>query len=309
MITLIVGVPGSGKTWYAVEKLIPKLMKRKKKCFSNIREHTDAHKTFGFEDDFTVSEFDNSLVILDEVQFFSLRDSKGLFFQHLTIHRHTGRDYIFITQSVAAIPRKWHGLIEKTIEISSIAGSQYSRARHYQGLPKLANPVLAEEKFHPCATDKYKTVEDGVDETKRAVPFYVWKMAFGLFATFSFTAFLGFAVYNHFFNEEHLVKEALASTTPVIDQLEKSKTLKPDSPQGDKLNNEFPPVNPQLSSFPMGLDDALAFLDSGDEIQRVARCGGNVYSDNPYYKCNQKSRTLVSGNVQSFRLSSDYSYD
>jgi len=310
MITLIVGVPGSGKTWYAVEKLIPKLLKSKKRCFSNIRGHVDAKKTFGFDEDFTISDFDNSLVVLDEVQFFSLRDASGVFFRHLTVHRHTGRDYVFITQSTAALPRKWLGLVEKTIEISSIAGSQFSRARHYQGIPKITNPVLAEEKFKPCATDKYQTVEEGVEETKRTVPFYVYKMAGGLCAAVAVTGFIAFAVMNHFFPDKEKSAVVVAEANVQGDHLDNTKVipvLEDESKPDESTIAETKAINPQIAHFPMNLDDALSFLDDGKPIHHIVKCGKNFYSDNPNIDCNLRRRRLVSGSVESFRLSSDYS--
>jgi len=308
MITLIVGVPGSGKTFYAVERLIPNLLKKKPVCFSNIRKHVDSKSVFGFDDDFTVSEYDNALIVLDEVQFFSLRDARGELFRHLTIHRHSGREYIWITQSVSAIPRKWLGLVERTIEISSIAGSQLSRARYYQGLPRRDNPVLSEVRFLPGATDKYQTVEDNAQEIKRTVPFYVWKMAAALVGVISLTAFLGFYAFGHFMGRgEASISKVSVSSKPAM------KRAEPEVLSGSGLSEAESkgdsPAKPATHVYvwPLSLEESQRFL-ADHSPKRFAVCNKHTFSDNPYYHCSQKSRKLT-GHGQSFRLFVDQSID
>jgi len=172
MITLIVGRPRTGKTYYLAVILLQRMQRLfpRRPVVSNVRGHVGVQHKIDFQDDFTDRKYDKSLIVLDEVQFYSTRDKTGDMFKHFTVHGHQERDYVFITQSTAALPAKWLGLVERTIKIETVAGSQISRALHYVGSPMRGDEPIETETFRPRSTDLYKTCEDGMTPPTRKMP-------------------------------------------------------------------------------------------------------------------------------------------
>ncbi len=296
MIYLIVGKPRSGKSYYMATKLVPRLQKaaqakgKKFRLISNIRGHVDADVTIDFQDDFTDRKYDNSTLILDEVQYFSARDNKGLMFQHFTTHGHQGRDYYWITQSVAAIPRKWQGLVEKTIKIEPVAGSSISRAIHYIGIPRKGDMPMEVETYRPGPTDKYKTVEDGAEVPKRRMPGKVWALAAACVCAALAAPVAAYAVYKHFTTGNivaGLAKEKAAEVS--------HPSLSPPKPVQFSAASKSVTVSPvEAFSSPVkqtklsGVEAEIAKLGPLDDFhpkpkpqQVFIGCGGTYFSDVP----------------------------
>jgi len=307
MITLIVGRPRTGKTYYLCVVLLERLQRafKKRPLVSNVRGHQDVTHVLNFDDDFTDRKYDKSLIILDEVQFYSCRDKKGEMFQHFTVHGHQERDYVWITQSTSALPTKWLGLVERTIKIETVAGSQISRALHYVGTPMRSDEPIESETFRPRATDLYKTVEDGMQPPKRRMPSKVWML---LFASLFFCVGApmgGYFMVSHFINKtsvetvsahtEKIIEDASSNHTGFITSAHasvfKDSFKEPQKKvfsvlHGDKFINKI--ENPQQLRFPMSVEEATARFTK--DVTLYYSCGGRAVSDTRRFRNCSKTR-------------------
>lgn len=125
MIILITGTPGSGKTLFAVSKIMQYAKENKREIFADI----DGLNIDGIEkspEDWRETP-DGSIVIYDEAQqhtrFAATRGqrSQDEIVQAMEVHRHTGHDIIFITQS----PKFLHN------HILDLVGEHYHLHRPY----------------------------------------------------------------------------------------------------------------------------------------------------------------------------------
>lgn len=107
MITLITGVPGAGKTSEAVTEL---LQAKGTKYTVGCPVKGIAEVEFA-----AVKDLQNATILIDEAHFF-LNDAS--FQQFLTVHRHSGLDFIFTTQDFSLLPRKVLPLVGKHRHLS-----------------------------------------------------------------------------------------------------------------------------------------------------------------------------------------------
>ena len=308
MITLIVGVPGSGKTWFAVEKLIPaKLRASGLRLASNIRGHVDADLIIDDDADITNPRFDKKLIVLDEVQFVALRDKKNEMFQHFTVHRHTQREYLWITQSLSALPKKWLGLVERTIKVSPVAGSATSRAQEYLGLPRVIDLPVNSTMFRPGPTDKYQTVETGFETMKRRVPGKVIALSIALIASvMAAPLMIGYAYQN--FGGGELFKltagqqsGGFLSLSGSGDEADRLSSSKPEAQEYQESSDsessddaEDPPTPSSIVTFPMDYEASLKYLDAPESVADVYDCRGEFFTDN----CNKPAPQFDRHNLQ-----------
>jgi len=312
MITLIVGRPRTGKTYYLVVLLLERLQRLfpKRQVVSNVRGHVGVKHPISFQDDFIDRKYDKSLIILDEVQFYSVRDKSGEMFRHFTVHGHQERDYVWITQSTAALPVKWLGLVERTIKIETVAGSQISRALHYVGAPMRGDEPIETETFRPRSTDLYKTVEDGMSPPKRKMPS---KVLFLFFAALFFVVAApmgGYFMITHFINKTTVLNDvkkpvvpsdssfitsahaSVPSVSPVpsVPPVPKNFSLA----KGSKLYHydnssnhididEGYNVDDHLIRYPLSVDDAIRLFDKPSKT--FFSCNRTKFSDTKYFKC------------------------
>ncbi len=124
MITLITGVPGSGKSLYAV-KLILEYLKEGRTVYADI----DGLNIEGVEkspDDWRDTP-DGSVVVYDECQQRFGPDGQGRAknptIQALEIHRHTGHDLVFITQRERLLHAHIRDLVGRHYHIQRQYGS------------------------------------------------------------------------------------------------------------------------------------------------------------------------------------------
>lgn len=200
MIVYVEGMPGVGKTYYTVNNIIPELVKRRQgfggysAVFTNIRGYNDFDaKPFDIQNLFEK----NSLYVIDEVQQYN--DRAEFLFRHFCVHRHYGQDIVIITQIKDALPRKFFGVVERSVQVEPIVGSQFSRAVHKVGKPNANNRlVIKVDHFKPGPCDKYKTVDDGSEVTSRRVPTRFLVYVGLLFCFVCMTVGGGFWAYRHF---------------------------------------------------------------------------------------------------------------
>jgi hypothetical protein len=158
MITLVFGVPGSGKTFWAVHTIRKKILQESDIFFrvrddclliTNLRLRLDSQDNYIFIENwedwfqfFNVNFWQQNInwwsgkkvwLIMDECQrFFMIAKENPEVWFYLQYHRHLSHNLIFITQTPKSIPGKLYELCEfiiesvpRSINIFSVAGFRY----------------------------------------------------------------------------------------------------------------------------------------------------------------------------------------
>lgn len=133
MMTLITGTPGSGKTLYAVSRIIEEAAKGRL-IFSNI-DGLSVPGVHPMPDDLDWRNTpDGSLVVYDEAQQHEMfknigkGNSKEPIVSDMEVHRHTGHDLIFITQHPRLISSHIRSLIGEHINVHRPYGAPIASA-------------------------------------------------------------------------------------------------------------------------------------------------------------------------------------
>lgn len=155
MIVLVTGTPGSGKTLFVVSKIL-ELQKQfpDRKIYSDI----DGLQIDGVEqspDDWRTTP-DNSIVIYDEAQQHErfragTQANKDVIVQKLQVHRHTGHDIWFITQSPRFLNAFVLDLVGEHYHLHRPYGAKLASVYYWRSVRKqpqsLASRELAENEF------------------------------------------------------------------------------------------------------------------------------------------------------------------
>lgn len=155
MIVLVTGTPGSGKTLFVVSKIL-ELQKQfpDRKIYSDI----DGLQIVGVEqspDDWRTTP-DNSIVIYDEAQQHErfragTQANKDEVVQKLQVHRHTGHDIWFITQSPRFLNAFVLDLVGEHYHLHRPYGAKLASVYYWRSVRKqpqsLASRELAENEF------------------------------------------------------------------------------------------------------------------------------------------------------------------
>ena len=155
MIVLVTGTPGSGKTLFVVSKIL-ELQKQfpDRKIYSDI----DGLQIDGVEqspDDWRTTP-DNSIVIYDEAQQHErfragTQANKDEIVQKLQVHRHTGHDIWFITQSPRFLNAFVLDLVGEHYHLHRSYGAKLASVYYWRSVRKqpqsLASRELAENEF------------------------------------------------------------------------------------------------------------------------------------------------------------------
>ena len=133
MMTLITGTPGSGKTLYAVTKILEEA-KKGRLIFSNI-EGLKIDGVHPMPDDLDWRNTpDGSLIVYDEAQQHDMfknhgkGNSKEPIVSDMEVHRHTGHDLWFITQHPRLITSHIRSLIGEHINVHRPYGAPIASA-------------------------------------------------------------------------------------------------------------------------------------------------------------------------------------
>jgi zona occludens toxin (predicted ATPase) len=186
MITAFVGVPGSGKTYEAVEKIVDNI-RLGRKIYTNINGLQEASCRAAIAEYCNVREFQletclnhltedqavefwlhaapGSLVIIDEVhKLFSNREWQTAKNKHFTewasTHRHEGYDVVLITQDLEKIDKHCRTLVEYVYLYSkvnflgkSVNNTYICYTYHgdsHVGKPMFTNKRTYDQKIFPC---------------------------------------------------------------------------------------------------------------------------------------------------------------
>lgn len=132
MIVLITGAPGSGKTLYAVSRLLQESFKGRVAYVNNVRDLILPHEVLSGEGDPPPPDSDvfhwfdgrvpnGAVVVIDEAQrVFRPRSATSAVPQHvarLETHRHQGLDFVIITQHPQLIDVNVRRLVGRHLDV------------------------------------------------------------------------------------------------------------------------------------------------------------------------------------------------
>ncbi|MCA8094472.1 MULTISPECIES: zonular occludens toxin domain-containing protein [Burkholderia cepacia complex] len=128
MITLITGVPGSGKTLYAVSQLLKEEKAGRRIVVEGIRDLAITHETVDL--DWMRSWHKNcragDVLVIDEVQriwpHVSVSVKAGEDIEQLHVHRHMGVDWVIITQHPNRINKAVRDLVGRHVHVRRLFG-------------------------------------------------------------------------------------------------------------------------------------------------------------------------------------------
>lgn len=155
MIHLITGLPGHGKTHYAVELLVKRLNDDQdalRPCFANINDLNHVKLNSNPLDD-PIDWYnlpDSSIIVIDEAQrWFRPRANGATVPEHvsrLETHRHQGFDIIMITQGPKLIDANVRALTDRHTHCFTPFGSKMRQLFKYEGVND--NPLPSTVKVH-----------------------------------------------------------------------------------------------------------------------------------------------------------------
>lgn len=299
MLKLITGIPGSGKTLYAVSML------KKAVEHNSTLPADEQRKIYCDITGLTIEGIEpppldwrltppKSLLIYDEAQFQKpFQAGRGLspyeYIQQLTIHRKTGHEIWYITQD----PKRLHGNILDMVEthwhLDRPYGAKLATIYQFRGKetnPKSRSAIERAERKTLFNYDKrlfelYQSseVEDGI---KLRLPL---KMVLFVLAPF---ALFGFSAYTWFSDDNKMVKgspdaaiaQPVATAVPVppVTPVEQLPALPPTQPI------HVPPTNPVIQQIAMVVSNnnhCIAKDISGATLN-VTRDECLLFANNPY---------------------------
>lgn len=202
MITLITGLPGSGKTLYAVRELFKNAESEDiRPAYADI-EGLDTNRLRCWSLDSPFEWFnlpDGAIIVMDECQrVFPPRSNGSAVPEHvrrLETHRHHGQDIYLITQSPKLIDYHVRSLVGRHVHISRPYGTKRPRVYNYEGInqdPEPDRPAMKDKQtLDPALFDFYKSATEHTHFNR--VPFKIYALMYGLPLFILITAF--FAVY------------------------------------------------------------------------------------------------------------------
>lgn len=239
MIVLVTGTPGSGKTLFVVSKIM-----QLKKDFPDRKIYSDIDGLTieGVEkspDDWRTTE-ENSIVIYDEAQQHERFRSgtsanKDEIVQALQVHRHTGHDIYFITQSPRFLNAFVLDLVGEHYHLhrpygASLASVYYWRSVRKQPQSQSSREVAENEFLFKYPKDLFKYYQSATQHNvKLKIP---KKLIYVLIAIVA----IGVFVYMTFFNEK---TQNMIAGRPMTEQVqqEKQQNKQSDNTKNQSLSN------------------------------------------------------------------------
>ncbi len=203
MITVITGTPGSGKTLFAIQKLLLPLVgttievpdeeggtvEMPRTIYTNINGLQLDHERIDDSEEFGLKGWHNwalpgSVIVFDEFQKAWPPRPNGSKVppdvQALDTHRHMGVDFILITQNAANVDRHIHGLVGRHLHIRRLANAPMATVYEWDHLSKTLMFSKA-MKMTPFFFSRkvYRLYKSAKVHTKqpRSMPGVVWFLA------------------------------------------------------------------------------------------------------------------------------------
>ena len=191
-ITLVTGMPGHGKTLYALELIRTEFKDRK--VYIHGIDDVD-HEYFGSED-FDPKDWQSlehgSLLVIDEVhKVWPVRSSHNKppkYIEDIAEHRHWGFDFVIITQDVWSMDKFVRSRVDRHLHVKRNAGQEFAAIREFQGVHK--DPHSDRGKNQALQIKRWRYKKDLFEHyhsatqhtVKKQLPFKFWFMAAGILA-------------------------------------------------------------------------------------------------------------------------------
>jgi len=218
MIVLITGVPGSGKTLYAMT-LIAEYLKQGRPVFADIDGVSMDGVLDGLED--WREAPDGSVVVYDECQQKFGPDQAGRsanpIISELEVHRHRGMDIILITQHPKLLHSHIRRLVGRHYEVRRMYGAQTAkifRADRQIDVDKIAQLMKEDSFMWPYPKQFFNTYKSATVHTHKAqLPAWAKRSAIALLVIFCLTAGLAYSS-RGFFTGQSPIQQKVTQQSP-----------------------------------------------------------------------------------------------
>lgn len=252
MIVLVTGTPGSGKTLFVVSKIL-ELQKQfpDRKIYSDI-EGLQIDGVEQSPDDWRTTP-DNSIVIYDEAQQHErfragTQANKDEIVQKLQVHRHTGHDIWFITQSPRFLNAFVLDLVGEHYHLHRPYGAKLASVYYWRSVRKqpqsLASRELAENEFlfkYPKELfDVYKSATQ--HNVKLKIPKKLWIIVFAIIIMLGFVLKMIYSdgsqkMLNGTLGTSSQNKEVISNTTDSQQTMPKVDNRTPEEREAERRQN------------------------------------------------------------------------
>jgi zona occludens toxin len=271
MISLIFGFPGSGKSYYAVEKIFNILSSTKESNFEIIYTNIggvkfdnfpdskiqfkklkedelivyltqcfklyEQYKNFENVDDYLIEfskkmNFYNALIVFDECHdFFSNQDRIKIFW--LTYHRHLNHEIILLTQNKSLINSKYRAIPEQFIEAQPRSKKIFSNTLNYKHYASFAmrNTDLFNKSSIKVSQEIFNLYQSGNKSNQKSI---ILKFIFIFLGGILIAAALFLYLFNSF-------------NTPIEDEIKKEIEVAPQIQREIKSNHLKPTINEDMN--------------------------------------------------------------
>jgi len=298
MITIITGVPGSGKTLYSIEKLLLPLVGTSVKgkdehgnpveiprtIYTNINGLQIEHELIDGGDNQGLRDWHKwakpgAVIVFDEFQKAWPPRANGSKVpddvQALDTHRHMGVDFVLITQSVMNVDRHVHALCGRHLHVRRIANMPFAVVYEWDHCSKslMFSKSLAKQawRYDRKVFKLYKSAELHTKQPRR-VPALLWFVLLGV----CLMAWLGPTTYQRLKERTGGAKPAEALTTVdpqtgMVKTVTHTTTTMPQAPLAATtpqamLHEEFEPEKPRIVGYIADKTRCRAFGADGFEV-------------------------------------------
>jgi zona occludens toxin len=297
MITIITGVPGSGKTLYTIEKLLLPLVGTSVKgrdehgneieiprtIYTNINGLQIDHELIDGGDNEGLRDWHKwakpgAVIVFDEFQKAWPPRANGSKvpddIQALDTHRHMGVDFILITQSVMNVDRHVHALCGRHLHVRRIANMPFAVVYEWDHCSKslMFSKSLAKQawRYDRKVFKLYKSAELHTKQPRR-VPALLWFVLVGL----GLMAWLGPSTYYRLKERTSGGKPPAADVVSTVDPqtgvvrtITKSTTIPPLVPPSQMIEEgpSHEPERPQIVGYIADKTRCRAFGSDGRQV-------------------------------------------
>lgn len=288
MITIITGVPGSGKTLYAITKLVKPMVGtmvpqdvdgvttlHPRTIYTNINGLTLDHELIDGGDNQGLRDWHTwakpgSVIVFDEVQKIWKPRANGSVVPDdigaLETHRHMGVDFILLTQGPMLIDRNLHVLCGRHLHVRRIANMAAAIVYEWDLFSRTLNFKNSIDR-KPWKFDKgvYKLYHSATLHTKqkRSLPGVMWFLLLGA----ALLAYVGPDAYRGLTGKPTSAAQAHAATKPKTTTQQPAPGQTPTAPKPEILAAAAVPPKPKLLGCIAMANRCSCFDEGGDLVQ------------------------------------------